>query len=84
MKLANLSAITAGMTDAEQKRWEASVEEAKPVLKQLLNILEKRIVEIDKNMCLDTVRKSSSDVTITLISLQAEKDALNQVINQIK
>lgn len=84
MKLKALSSITCSMTDDEKKKWESDVEEASYVLGKLLEELKKKAVELDKKICLDTVRKSSSDATMTLITLIAERDALRSIISLIE
>ena len=84
MKLKHYSAITCTMSDDEQKKWEADVEEASAVIEKLFDVLNKKCIEVDKKICLDTVRKSSGDATIALLTLIAERDALRSVITLIE
>ena len=84
MKLKHLSEITCSMTQEEQRDWEEAVEEAAPVLKKLLGVMNKKLDRIDKKMNLDTILSSKQDVTMTLLALQAERDALTAVIDLLE
>lgn len=84
MKLKHYSAITCTMSDEEQRQWETAVEEASSVLEKLFDVLNKKCIEVDKKICLDTVRKSSGDATMSLLTLIAERDALRSVISLIE
>lgn len=84
IRLAELSAITSGMTPEEVKSWVESVEEAAPVINTIKKYLERKLVETDTNMRLDTVLKARSDVTMTLLTLQAKKDAMNAILDLLK
>lgn len=82
--LAHLSEITFKMTPDEQKRWEVAVREAAPVLEKIGEYLQSRLEKTDVNMQLDSVLKAGTDVTMTLLALQAERDALNAVLKLFK
>lgn len=84
IRLTELSAITSGMTPEEAKQWVEAVEEAAPVLNTIKKYLEHKLVETDVNMRLDTVLKTRSDVTMTLLTLQAKKDAMNAILDLLK
>ena len=84
IKLAQLSSVTVSMTDAESKQWEVAVGEAAPVLNEISKYLERKLAEADTNMRLDTILKHGGDVTITLLTRQAERDALNTLLDLFK
>lgn len=84
IRLAQLSAITGSMTDDEAVQWAVAVDEAAPVLNTLRKHLERKLAEADVNMRLDTVLKCGRDVTMTLLTIQAEKDALSTLLDLFK
>lgn len=81
-KLRNLSKIVASMTAEQQALWKESLSVSKPVLDTLAVYLAGRVAEVDKEMRLDAVLKTA-DAAATMLSLQAKKEAYQDLMSLI-